>query len=287
MTTLNIRDDSYEAITPEQHGERTRVYEDYKVEEVTSSHEYFAAIQRIAARIQGEDYVRSGYIEPEKLTSEGLMPYDPAEKALDVTYYVAHPKSGDLGDIEGSLKKVTPKDGKSIEDLPAYKYIDGKLHSGWNEYLHQNAGNIIEIVALCRAENATSNMVSHEIMREIMQKAILEKSDEQWLMTFADKAFRAMTASFGERVIRRIGEPYTIDEPDEHVTLYPCIINPRTVLQDLTQTIENGGMPDDLATRRIMTLVFMADGLDLTDENETPIETRVYLDKLNALASDI
>ena len=261
--------------------EFSRQIETYDISRIDSSHPEFAAVGYMTAQIQGEDYIRSGYIEPSKLTEDGRMPDSVDQDKCSVVHYVAHPKGKGLSETQAALKKISLNEGESLDGLPAYKYCKNLLYIGWDSYLNENKQRIVEIGGLCRLDEVDSKMVSHELMRDTMQHIVRQQSDEVWLMTFADKAYKSMVASFGESVIRQIGEPLTIDEPDEHVMLRPCLIQPYSVVDDLYKTIKND-TPAELEGRRAMTLLFMADGLD---DGELSDDVKMYLNEVRTALS--
>ena len=263
-----------------------RSFESYQVGEITDSHPDIESVRIIVRKIQGEDYLRSGYIEPSKLTPSGEMPDDIDEDRIAVSYHIAYPKGGDVTDTEASLKRLAPKSAGDYSVLPAYVYSKDALYLDGRQYLADHAHDIVEIGGLSRVNDATSKMVSHEIMRDIMQRVVLKGSNEKWLMTFADKAHRAMVQSFGEEIICRIGEPVVIDELDEHVTLFPCIIDPSKVIERLPAAID-ASQSDEVRNRRIMSLLFMADGLDIGDSRQVPTGVRSRIEKINATMAEL
>lgn len=249
----------------------------YTVSCVKESDPIHDDVVEIASRIQGEDYVRSGYIEPEKLDNEGRL-LDPFDSERIITHFVAHPKGTGLEAIEGSVKVHQIPPGRGLEVLAAYQYSSSSLYMDFHvqikEAFERNPERgVVEIGGLCRIEHPTSKLVPYELIRELMQQAVRSKTDERWLITFTKKAFLPIMASFGPRVICVAGEEVRIEAPDEHVTLVPCLIDPCRLVDNLALSVNEEQNQED-KLRMLQTLILMTDGL--RDDEMAP-ETKELL----------
>lgn len=254
-----------------------RTVEDYKIVSYEATDLSAEAEILLANQIQGADYLRSGYIEPCKLDAEGCI-LDLNDARRDVTYVLAYRNDQPAEDIEGSLKVIRPPLGEGLEVLAAYEYAEGALYIGFKSQLlkaHRDdpEGGVVEIGGLSRVEQPKSPLVSYELIREIMQRAVREQTDEKWFITFTEKAFKPILASFGPNVIQRAGDSVVIDEPNEHVTLVPSVIEPCKLIDNLAQSVVEE--PDERKRAMLsMTLLLMADGLrpsEISNEAQTVI----------------
>lgn len=173
---------------------------------------------------------------------------------------------------------IRPPLGEGLEALAAYKYAEGALYLGFKSDLlkaHRDnpEGGVVEIGGLSRVEQPKSHYVSYELIREIMQRAVRNQTDEKWFITFTKKAYRPILASFGPNVIQRAGGLVVIDEPNEHVTLAPSVIEPCKLIDNLAQSIIDES-DERKQARYSETLRLMVDGLrpdEISDKAQTII----------------
>lgn len=251
-----------------KHDTFPRAIEDYTIVSFEATDELSRENILRADQIQGEDYVRSGYIEPVKLDDQGRI-LDLKDEKRDVMYVVARHNDEGVDAIEGSLKVIRPPFGQGLESLAAYEYAEDILYPEFKEQLLEAhranpKGGVVEIGALSRIEQPKSHFVSYELIREIMQRAVRDETNEKWFITFTEKAFKPIRAAFGPRVIQVAGDTVVIDEPDEHVRLIPSVIEPCKLIDNLARTVleeQDEGRRTMLST----TLLLMVDGLHASE----------------------
>ncbi len=242
--------------------EFTRHVAAYDIATIEPNDSLYGLISDVSTRIQGADYVRSGYIAESKLDNTGRLKDDKDANA-DVSYIVAVPRGEDLGTIEGSYKHIAIPEGSNLSALPAYQFSQEALYVEYNDALihaHNLGVPVVEIGALTRIEKPISNRVPYELIRDGMQKVVRGKTGEIWLITFTEKAYVAIVRAFGNEVIDVAGERVVIDKPDEHVTLVPTVIEPNKLLDNLANSIITETDPRRMKELS-MTFQMMVDGL--------------------------
>ncbi len=223
-----------------------------------------AEVVEIVSRIQGQDYVRSGYIEPEKLDDQGRL-LDPNDSKRIVTHFAAYPIGTGFQSIEGSVKVHQVPEGSDLDVLAAYQYSKDSLFPDYRarietSFEREPKRGVVEVGGLTRVDHPMSKLVPYELIRELMQQAVRAKTNEKWLITFTEKAFAPITASFGPEVICVAGDRVRIEEEDEHVTLVPCLIEPCALIDNMISSIETTDDPT-LWRHRVEVFILMTDGL--------------------------
>jgi hypothetical protein len=224
----------------------------------------------LAHQIQGESYVAAGYVYASALDEYGrLQPELDRSRGDDVKYYLALPKDPQSNPRNmGSLRVMSIPKGGTLDDLAAYRYskamLDPEVDDILKRTIEQNGiSSVREICALAITEKATS-LASFELLREITQAVICEKSDEKWLITFTAHAHRVFLKRYGASVMQQVGSPVPVDVGDERTSddlrLVPTLIHPGQLLENVLNDIQSSvGQAEK--TRLSSTLVFMADGL--------------------------
>lgn len=235
----------------------------------------------LAQQIQGESYVAAGYVYPSALDELGrLQPELDRSRGDNVEYYIAAAKHPEMSPRNmGSLRVITIPEGGSLEDLAAYRYSKDILSDEVELLLqsliaeHGRQG-VKEICALAKTNEATS-LVSFELLREITQAAIREKSEEKWLITFTSHAHDVFMRRYGASVMQQVGEPVPVDVGDERTSdelrLVPTLIDPGHLLENILHDIQTTRIVTE-KIRLSNTLVFMADGLNETDISAEVLE---------------
>ncbi len=262
-------------------------YELYKIESFTQAENPAGAIR--LQQIQGESYENEGYVYSSGLDKLGRLHADlDRSRGKDVIYYLAEPIKHEEGRAnEAGLRvKAVPEAGR-LEDLAAYRYSKDALSPGAEAMLRsamaeRGNGNVKEIMALGKTNDASS-MASFELMRRILQEAVVGKTEEKWLITFTEKAFKSVQERFGEAVVKAMGDPVAVDVGDERTSgtlrLVPTIIDPCHVLENLKSGILSE--PDN-SKKAILaqTLFFTADGLN---DEQVGSDVKEFMDALLSL----
>ncbi|HEV7951790.1 MAG TPA: hypothetical protein VGO98_00225 [Candidatus Saccharimonadales bacterium] len=261
-----------------------REHERYTVEQFYERDDPAGAL--LAQQMQGESYVAAGYVYASALDEYGrLQPELDRSRGDNVRYYLALPKDPEINPRNmGSLRVITIPEGGSLNDLAAYRYSQGLLSPDTDVMLqdmvkHNGRESVREVCALALTKEATS-LASFELLREITQAAIREKSDEKWLITFTSRAHNVFLKRYGSRVMQQVGSPVPVDVGDDRTSddlrLVPTLIHPGQLLENILEDIKS---TNSLAekTRLSSTLVFMADGLDGDDISPVVREYTSYI----------
>lgn len=223
-------------------------------------------------QIQGESYVTAGFVFASGLDSHGrLQPELDRSRGDNVTYYYAQSiENTSPNDDEGSVRVVDIPEGGGIEDLAAYRYSKATLTPEMDAYLHtlvaeSGTSAVREVAALAHTDDANP-LVSFELIRHIIQEAIVKKSDETWLITFAPSAYKAVRKNFGDKVMHVVAEKVQVDVGDDRTSselwLQPVITRPIDVLDNLVKELKSDDISESHKTTIFRTFVFMLDGLD-------------------------
>lgn len=250
--------------------EAVRQNEDFSIIRFTEDRYPEGALR--VQQIQGESYVAKGFVYETALDEYGrLLPELDRSRGKDVEYYLATAKernaAGEYG--QASLRKISiPKDG-ALEDLAAYRYSRDTLFPEVEASLRESieksgVDNIKEIAALSKTNNASS-LVSFELLREITQESIRDNTQEKWLITFAQSAYRALHARFGGMSLQQIGELVAVDVGDDRTSdelrLVPTLVEPCVSLDGIVDAIHVAQTPAE-KKRLCEGLLFMVDGLE-------------------------
>lgn len=225
----------------------------------------------LVQQIQGESYVAAGYVYESALDEYGrLQPELDRSRGDTVKYYLATPKDPAANQKNmGSLRVMAIPEGGTLEDLAAYRYSKGMLIPEVDAMLQdmiesRGTSSVREVCALAITSEATS-LASFELLREITQDAIREKSDEKWLITFTSHAHNVFMKRYGVSVMQQVGLPVPVDVGDERTSdelrLIPTLIHPGELLDNILYDVTTTNSPAE-KTRLSGTLAFMADGLD-------------------------
>ncbi len=229
-----------------------------------------------AQQIQGESYVTAGFVYPTGLDQDGrLLPELDRSRGPDVIYKLASSINGHPDD-QAALRIIGLSEQGTLPDLAAYKYSQDVLFDGAQEALESHisaygATSLKEIAALSKA-NRAGDLSSFELIRNIVQEAVRDDTNEAWLITFAKPAYTAIERNFGPRSLTQIGEPVAVDVGDprtsDELRLIPTLITPCTVLDGIVLDIDEATDPKQ-QQRLIRTLMFLADGMKEKEMSDT------------------
>lgn len=242
-------------------------HEQYSIQTFTEKDNPAGAFR--AQQLQGESYVSAGFVYPTGLDIHGrLLPELDRSRGDDVLYKLATSINGDPED-QAALRIIGLPEGGMIEDLAAYKYSKNDLFDGAKEALEMHiaeygAESVREIAALSKG-NKAGDLSSFELIRNIVQEAVRDETNEAWFITFAKPAFDAIQRNFGPRSLTQIGNPVQVDVGDprtsDKLRLIPTIIKPCNVLDGVIHDIDDFGHDPAQQKRLIRTLMFLADGM--------------------------
>ncbi|MBH1955988.1 hypothetical protein I8H84_00215 [Candidatus Saccharibacteria bacterium] len=263
-------------------------HEQYRIETFTESEEPEKAL--IAQAIQGESYVAAGFVYKSALDDLGrLQPELDRSRGDTVIYKLATAIDEEAPDNkdQASLRILSIPSGGSLDDLAAYKYckevmsIEAELDLRHTIAL-RGPESVKEIAALSKS-NEASPMSSFELIRNIVQEAIRDDTNETWLITFAQPAFDAIRGNFGGRALTQISQPVAVDVGDsrtsDELRLVPTVIKPCEVLDGLVVDIQEE--QDARQQRRLCrTLFFLADGMKSEEMSDSVNSCISFLDTL-------
>lgn len=281
---------------------------------------------QIVEGIQGRSYEHFGYVTLDALVNPKPMDdplsdwsllerFDSARpnNKIDVEYFLGTPNDPSKPEMgRGGLRIVTAKPGHLYSELPAYEHSEKKLFDSAKTKIKERValygdGIVKELAGLSLEPEAiefdSHNVVHHpsvsfELMREPLQRAIRNQTNELWLINFADRARRQLLKACGPLVLERAGEnvmAHANDAPEdaglrsETLELTPTLVEPCMLLDNMLYSIrmmeQNPGMFERysqyLLAHNIFSsyLVFMADGLRKDELSE---EVGSFIDSFEA-----
>lgn len=243
----------------------------------------------LAQQMQGESYVAAGYVYASALDEYGRLQSElDRSRGDDVKYYLALPKDPEADPRNmGSLRVMSIPEGGSLDDLAAYRYSKSMLAPEVDDMLkhmveRDGCESVREVCALAITEKASS-LASFELLRDITQAVIREKSDEKWLITFTSHAHSVFLKRYGTSVMHQVGSPVPVDVGDERTSddlrLVPTLIHPGQLLDNVLNDIRASVGPAE-KTRLNSTLVFMADGLT---ESDLSVQVKEHVDYIKSI----
>lgn len=254
--------------------EITHKFENYTIQTFTETNNPSGAFR--AQQIQGESYVAAGFVYPSGLDEYGrLLPELDRSRGDNVTYKLATAINGDPAD-QAALRIIPLSEGGRLEDMAAYKYCKDDLFEGAAEALELHIAeygpeSLKEIAALSKADKA-GQLSSFELIRNVVQEAVRDETNEAWLITFAKPAFDAIQKNFGPRSLTQIGNPVQVDVGDprtsDKLRLIPTIIKPCQVLDGLLLDLDEAEPVSDQHRIYVRTLLFLADGMKESELSE-------------------
>ena len=244
-----------------------------------------------AQQIQGESYVAAGFVYQSALDEYGrLQPELDRSRGDNIIYKLATAIDHGQGNVDLDQASVRinpiPKGGR-LDDLTEYKYIKDVMsieaELELRQIIAERGTDAVKGLAALSKTNEADQISSFEIIRNIFQESVQDKTDETWLITFAKPAYIAIRNNFGERAVTQIAEPVAVDvgddRTDDNLRLVPCVIKPGEVLDGLVKDITEAS---DI--KRQMTLVrslyFLSDGLKPDEMSDTVNNTIAFLDKM-------
>lgn len=246
-----------------------------------------------AQQIQGESYVAAGFVYPSALDQWGRL-----DETLDrsrgpnITYKLATAIDADPSDTQkdqASLRINSIPTGGRLDDLTEYKYCKNVMsietELSLRQLIAERGTESVKGIAALSKTNEAHPTAPFELIRDILQEAIRDETNETWLITFARPAYEAIKKNFGDRAMHQIAEPVAVDVGDDRTNdelrLVPCVIRPCEVLDGLVQDIR-----EETDDRRRMSLVrslyFVADGLKEEEMSQSVNETIAFIEKLRA-----
>lgn len=232
-----------------------------------------------AQQIQGDSYVEAEFIFETGLDEHGrLLPELDRSRGDEVVYKLATSIHGDP--LDQAALRILPLPEGGLEQMAAYKYCKNDLFNGAKEALEAHVAefgpdSLKEIAALSKAENA-GKLSSFELIRNIVQEAVRDDTNEAWLITFAKPAFDAIQKNFGPRSLTQIGSPVQVDVGDprtsDKLRLIPTVIKPCNVLDGLLLDIDDAEDDLDQKLRLQTTFMFLSDGLKDSEMSDAVVD---------------
>ena len=265
--------------------------ERYRIETFTEHQNPPGALR--VQQIQGESYVAAGFVY-----ESGLDQYGRLDESLDrsrgpnITYKLATAIDYDRDNPEkdqASLRiNSIPENGR-LDDLTEYKYCKDVMsietELALRQLIAERGTDSVKGIAALSKTNEAHPTAPFELIRDILQEAIRDDTNETWLITFARPAYEAIKKNFGDRAMHQISEPVAVDVGDDRTNdelrLVPCVIRPCEVLDGLVQDIQEES-DDHRRTSLVRTLYFVADGLKEKEMSPSVNQTIAFIDKLRA-----
>lgn len=238
-------------------------------------------IARRAQEIHGQCYTFGyGYFKHDALTPDGRLyeELDGTREKTDgkmiITYLLAQSKNAHPSrPADSSLRIIDIADGAGIEALPAYGYDENTITPSAKARL----SNIIDLygpqsvreIAALATLNTTDHAGSYELMRAIIQNAVIkstegEGSREVWIAALTDISLRPVMKFAGKAATEVIGDPTPIYQGEpraaENLHVTPVMIDPCKIIDGIVDEIESS---ESLKQRQSLMdkLHFVTDGL--------------------------
>lgn len=217
----------------------------YTIRRFTESSDRAGAIR--AQQIQGESYMRDGFIRPGALENDGRLPHDlDRYRGWNVEYLLAtrRERPDNLRD-QGSVRVVHIPDTGRLSYLPAYRYAGNTLTREADEqlklhYAAYGSAGVCEIAVLTRTVRSHP-VVELELIRALLHDEWSRPRPRIWLVAFTDLSYRSVGDNFGAATVRRCGSPVTIGVGDHRmpapIRLTPAVVDPCIVLDTMMDEI--------------------------------------------------
>lgn len=224
-----------------------------------------------AQQIQGESYLKFGFVKPAAIDPTGRLHEDlDRSRGPNIMYHIAEPLAspGDFS-TQGSVRVADVPLGGSLEHLAAFRHSRGALYMGVEQALRERfdrngPGSVREVTALSLANRAHPR-ASFELIRHLVQNAIRGKTQETWLITFVPHAHKSIVSAFGSRTVLQVGDEVPIDVGDprtsDDLRLKPVVIEPCKVPVQMVEQLRSKDLTEQERGRIHAGLMFIADGL--------------------------
>lgn len=263
---------------------RPRLWQRYNIHSFRAQDDPAAAHE--VHQIHGESYLTAKYVTERALVNpyEPVYPGDALKdtsliyvpgspwdmldtsrptSAFEVEYHLGVPIDANKPEMgKGSVRLLTVHEGHSVYELPALEHSLPALSQGAkekidNQVVQHGVQSVHEVAALSLTDDAKNYdrrngilafNVSFELMRENLQRAIRNNTQELWVVNFAVPAHRQLNAAFGSLALQKAGDnvlahPYDPGSPTNprrstSLELVPAFIEPCKALDQLLETIQ-------------------------------------------------
>lgn len=240
----------------------------YRVRSFSEASDADAAVR--AQVIQAESYVAAGYLTNDAVEANGtLRPDVDTARGASVTYFLASPRpSRRDGTGQAAGRLVGVPHGSGLEALQAYRVSSQYLTPGWRQRIElhfqiHGPSSVHELASLSRTRDARPTAV-YELLRRIGHEAIMQGTQQLWLATLIDVAYKSIDANFGDRAVARAGQAFPAYRFDtwtaREFTFVPVVIEPMLVLDQMASSLMYAPAPARRHRLHRMAM-FLTDGL--------------------------